>query len=217
MGELREVESDTGLRFEYRMTSREALRSAESSLWIGVGLLFLGFDISTNHKSALSLYFFAALFLVVGLVSLAQWRWSTWVIEDGYVTRVRPAGSPKKLNLTELARIRIMSRWCSVRDRQRISLLLPAPMLQHGGVVRMIVSGVRSSQLHGQVDIDAATALLVSASEDAVGEIQAGLTVGAHSRGFSPVINRVLNLWMALIGGVIVLTFLFVAIANRVC
>lgn len=210
MGELREVEIDTGLSSEYRMTTREALRSAEASLWIGVALLLIGIDLSMGHKSAASVYFFAALFLVVGIASFIQWRQSIWTVEYGYASRARRGGKVKKVDLTDLAQIRIMTKWCSVRERKRTSLLIPAPMLQHSQVVRMIISGVRASQQHGEVNVDAATALLLSSSDGDARNVPTGLPPGAQSRGFSPVINRVLNAWLALIGIVIVFSLLLV-------
>ncbi len=212
MGELREVEIDTRRCFEYRMTTREALRSAEAALWIGAAVLLIGIDISMNHKSAASLYFIAAAFLVIGIASFVQWRSSIWRMEHGYASRARPGGTIRKVDLTDLARIRIMTKWCSIRGRQRNGLLIPSPMLQHSDVVLMIISGVRTSQQRGQVDIDAATAVLLSSSPDALSGTQTELSVGAPSRGISPVINRVINVWMTLVGVVIVLSVLLVLI-----
>jgi hypothetical protein len=158
--------------------------------------------------------------LVVGVVSFVRWRSSNWVVGKGFAGQRRTNGTEsRQVDLNALNRVRITTKWWTVRDRNGGRSMIPADMLQHREVVECLIAGVRSSQLTGSVDMDSTMALLLSDAERAPDDLSAGgmdpqsILAAGHSRGFWPVLNRALNIWMAFVIAILLFTvLLFLAI-----
>ncbi len=160
------------------------------------------------------------IFFVVGVVSFVRWRSSNWVVGKGFAGQRRSNGTEsRQVDLNALNRVRITTKWWTVRDRTGGKSMIPADMLQHREVVECLIAGVRSSQLTGSVDMDSTMALLLSGVESAPDVFATGsndtrsILAAGHGRGFWPVINRALNVWMAFVIAILLFTvLLFLAI-----
>lgn len=222
MGELRQAENDFGVRYWYRMTSGEAFKAASAALWVAAaGAALMALELSHHDSfptpgSGLFLIFF-----VVGVVSFVRWRSSNWVVGKGFAGQRRSNGTEsRQVDLNALNRVRITTKWWTVRDRTGGKSMIPAEMLQHREVVECLIAGVRSSQLTGSVDMDSTMALLLSSADRAPDDPATGgnetqsILAAGHSRGFWPVLNRALNIWMGFVIAILLFAVLLLLVTH---
>ena len=208
MGSVKEVRSGTGVYYEYRLDTADVFKQTWPVTVIGIALLALSFATAGHHEAFPSpLSGLGAILILAGVMSFVQWRTATWVLGPNAIARNHRFGDSKKVDLNQLKRVRINTKWWSVSDRMGNRCLVPADTLQQVQVVKGLAAGVRRSLEAGKVDIDAATALLLSSTDDQ-GDVRIPLDQirAAQSPGISPVLTRAVNIWAVLVMLIVVLT-----------
>jgi hypothetical protein len=215
VGNVREIRSGTGVYFEYRLDAAEAFRRTWVVVVVGIAFLTISVLADGPRQSFLTPGSgFGVILIVVGVMSFVRWCTATWVLGANAVARQHRWGDSKKVDLHQLKYVRINPKWWSVKDRMGNRCLVPADTLQQVQVVQGLAAGVRRSLETGPVDMDAATALLLSSTDDQGGvRIPLDQISAAQTPTISPVLSRALNVWAVLVGLVLVVAVVVILVA----
>ncbi len=138
MGSVKEVRSGAGVYFEYRLDTVDVFRQTWPVTVIGIALLAFSLATAGPHQgfptpgSELGV-----ILILAGVMSFVQWLTATWVLGPNAVARNHRFGDSKKVDLNQLKRVRISTKWWSVSDRMGNRCLVPADTFQQVQVVKV--------------------------------------------------------------------------------